>query len=206
MNRFVTSVITVGAATLCGMQVLAADEKPAATSSNTCPIVVLETSMGVIKAELWSDKSPGTVSNFLKYADDKFYDGLIFHRVMSGFMIQGGGLTADMKERPARGQIKNEARADVPNERGTLAMARRGDPDSATCQFFINHVNNSAGLDKGKCRDGFGYCVFGRVVEGIDVVDKIAGVKTGIVQGFENVPLTPVTIKGIRRVESAPAK
>ena len=197
---------------LAGTHLLAADVKPAAVSSNSATaavsatLVIIETSMGTIKAELWPDKAPETVANFLKYADDKFYDDLIFHRVMRGFMIQGGGFTADMKERTARAQIKNEARTNVSNERGTLAMARRGDPDSATCQFFINHVNNSSGLDKGKAQDGFGYCVFGKVVDGMDVVDKIAGVKTGIVTGFADVPLTPVTIKSIRRMEAAPAK
>lgn len=206
MSGLIATAIAGSAIALSATQLPAADEKPAAVSSNKAPLVVIETGMGSIKAELWSDTTPETVANFLKYADDKFYDGLVFHRVMSGFMIQGGGFTADMKQKPTRSPIRNEARTDVPNERGTLAMARTSDPNSATSQFFINHVNNSQGLDKGKAQDGFGYCVFGKVIEGMDVVDKIAGVKTGVVRGHRDVPLSPVTIKSIRRAEAGAAK
>jgi peptidyl-prolyl cis-trans isomerase A (cyclophilin A) len=159
--------------------------------------VVIETSLGTIKAELWADKAPGTVANFLKYTDDKFFDGLIFHRVISGFMIQGGGFSPDMRQkRPAYPAIKNEARSDVKNVRGTLAMARTGVIDSAMCQFFINLLDNGA-LDH-EVRD-FGYCVFGKVTEGMDVVDAIAKVATGEVNGMKDVPLEPVTIKNVRR-------
>jgi cyclophilin family peptidyl-prolyl cis-trans isomerase len=162
--------------------------------------VVIETSLGRIRAELWADKAPGTVANFLKYTDDKFFDGLIFHRVISGFMIQGGGFTPDMRQKRATyPAIKNEARSDVKNMRGTLAMARTGVIDSATCQFFINLVDNGFLDHKAKTDAGFGYCAFGKVTEGMDVVDAIAKVAAGTVGGHENVPLKPVLIKSACR-------
>jgi cyclophilin family peptidyl-prolyl cis-trans isomerase len=166
--------------------------------------VVIETSLGTIKAELWADKAPGTVANFLKYADDKFFDGLIFHRVISGFMIQGGGFSPDMRQKRATcPAIRNEARSDVKNMRGTLAMARTGVVDSATCQFFINLVDNGFLDHKAKTDAGFGYCAFGKVTEGMAVVDAIAKVSTGSVGGHENVPLQPVIIRSICREQSA---
>ena len=164
------------------------------------PVVVLETSKGTIKIELNEERSPGTVKNFLQYVDDKFYDGTIFHRVIPNFMIQGGGFTPDMKKKPTRETIKNEATNGLANLRGTIAMARLGDPHSATAQFYINHKTNQA-LDKEYSRDGWGYCVFGKVTEGLDVVDAIAQVPAGDKGGLQNVPVDPVTIKTARRDE-----
>ena len=163
------------------------------------PVVVIETSMGTIKAELWADKAPVTAANVLAYVDKKFYDGLIFHRVIDGFMIQGGGFTPDMTQKAADKPIKNEATADKKNGRGTLAMARTGVVDSATSQFFINLIDNDFLNHRDETARGFGYCAFGKVTEGMDVVDKIAKVRTGTASGFENVPVTPVVIKSIRR-------
>jgi len=165
------------------------------------PVVVIETSMGTIKAQLWADKAPITVANFLRYADEKFYDGLIFHRVMKGFMVQCGGFTPDMSEKPCHEPIKNEAANGVKNLKGTLAMARTPVVDSAKAQFFINTGSN-AFLDHGG-RD-YGYAVFGQVVEGMDVVAKIEAVRTGTIRAgkvdeMEDVPLQPVIIKSIRR-------
>jgi len=134
----------------------------------------------------------------LQYVDDGFYDGTIFHRVIKNFMIQGGGFTADMTEKPTRPPIKNEAANALANLRGTIAMARTSDPHSASSQFYINHQTNR-GLDKDQAPDGWGYCVFGKVIEGMDVVDKIAAVPTGNKGGHGNVPTTPVVIKSVRR-------
>jgi len=165
------------------------------------PVVVFETSKGNIKVELWGDKSPGTVSNFMSYVDEKFFDGLIFHRVIPGFMIQGGGFTPNMRQKATHAEIKNEASAAALNERGTLAMARTPQVDSATAQFFINLTNNAFLNHRDNSADGFGYCVFGKVSEGMDVVDTIAKVRTGNVGGHENVPLEAVTIKSARKVQ-----
>jgi peptidyl-prolyl cis-trans isomerase A (cyclophilin A) len=161
------------------------------------PQVLMKTSKGDITIELFADKSPISVKNFLIYVDDKFYDGTIFHRVIKGFMIQGGGLTADMREKSEKPPIKNEAANGLSNLRGTLAMARTNEINSATCQFFINHKDNLF-LDHKDNADGFGYAVFGKVVAGMDVVDIIAGVPTG----HQDVPREPVTILSVRRVET----
>jgi cyclophilin family peptidyl-prolyl cis-trans isomerase len=158
------------------------------------PVVVMETSLGTIKIELYASKAPITVKNFLKYVEDKHYDGLIFHRVIEDFMIQGGGVTQDGKEKATRDPIKNESFNGLSNERGTVAMARTNKADSATSQFYIN-VKDNKFLDGGS--DKVGYCVFGRVIEGMDVVDKIRAVKTG--QG--DVPLQNVVIKRISVVK-----
>ena len=173
-----------------------------AAGGGTNPVVVIETSMGTIKAELWADKAPLTVTNFLRYTDEKFFDGLIFHRVKSGFMIQGGGYTPDMRPRRTHEQIRNEARADVSNRRGTLAMARQPGPHTATSQFFINLVDNG-GLDKGaQSPEDPGYCVFGKVIEGMDVVDRIARVKCKLNDmGEVATPIETVEIKSVRRPE-----
>ncbi len=160
-------------------------------------IVIIETSMGTIKAELWADKAPKTVENFLSYTDKEFFDGLIFHRVISGFMIQGGGFTPQMQQNSVDAPIKNEATAELANDRGTLAMARTSDIHSATAQFFINLVDNDFLNHKSKSPSEFGYCVFGKVVEGLDVVDAIGKVKTRA----GDVPVETVTIKSIRRAE-----
>jgi cyclophilin family peptidyl-prolyl cis-trans isomerase len=171
---------------------------------NTCaaqernPQVVMVTSLGTIRMELFADKAPLSVKNFLQYADDQFYDGVVFHRVIPNFMIQGGGHGQDMKEKPGRPSIANEAGNGLSNLRGTLAMARRGTPDSATSQFFINVKDNSY-LDRAKSPDNVGHTVFGRVVDGMDVVDKIRQVKTGPRGPLQDVPVEPVVIHALRR-------
>jgi cyclophilin family peptidyl-prolyl cis-trans isomerase len=167
------------------------------------PVVVIDTSMGTIKVELNEEKAPVTVKNFLSYVDDKFYDGTIFHRVIPDFMIQGGGFEPNLKEKPTKDPIKNEGGNGLKNDRGTIAMARTPDPDSATAQFFISLKDNSP-LNRGdpRCPDNYGYAVFGKVIEGMDVVDKIAQVETGDRPGgMENVPEKDVVIKSIRRAK-----
>ena len=157
------------------------------------PMVLISTSHGDIKLELYEKEAPITVANFLSYVEEGFYDNTIFHRVINNFMVQGGGITADMKQKPTKAPIKNEAENGLKNERGTVAMARTADVNSATSQFFINHRDN-AFLDHG-VRD-FGYAVFGKVVEGMEVVDKIAAVKTRP----GDVPLETVSILSIKSV------
>jgi cyclophilin family peptidyl-prolyl cis-trans isomerase len=166
---------------------------------NKMPKVVIETSLGNIEAELNAEKAPISVENFLKYVDKKHYDGTIFHRVISGFMIQGGGMTENMKSKPTDAQIKNEAANGLKNDRGTLAMARTSVVDSATAQFFINVVDNEFLNYKSPTPSGFGYAVFGKVTSGMDVVDKIRNVPTGFKDGMQDVPTTPVVIKSIHR-------
>ncbi len=160
------------------------------------PVVTMETNMGALEIELFQDKSPVTVKNFLSYVNDKFYDGLIFHRVIDGFMIQGGGYNDKMVEKKTKAPIKNEAKNGVKNETGTIAMARTGDPDSATAQFFIN-VNDNSSLDY-PSPDGHGYAVFGKVTSGMHVVNRIKMVKTGNLAGHANVPMDTVLIKSVR--------
>lgn len=161
------------------------------------PKVVLETNLGNITLELAADKAPVTVKNFIQYVEEKHYDGTVFHRVIDGFMIQGGGMTSAMKEKRTRNPIVNESFNGLSNATGTIAMARTSNPNSATAQFFINVQNNDR-LDKANCPDGYGYCVFGKVVEGMDVVDKIRKVKTGSKSGHENVPIEEITIKSAK--------
>jgi len=158
--------------------------------------VVFSTNQGDVTIELYADKAPVTVKNFLAYVDEGFFNDTIFHRVISGFMIQGGGFTKDMKQKPTKAPIKNEADNGLRNSRGTLAMARTSVVDSATGQFFINLTDNSF-LDNG-VRD-FGYAVFGKVVSGMDVVDKIAAVKTTTMAGQQNVPVEPVIVISAKR-------
>ena len=169
--------------------------------TRTNPIVVIETSMGTIKAKLWADKSPVTVENFISYVDKQFYDALIFHRVIDGFMIQGGGLNSNMQPKRTAAPIKNEASSEVTNDRGTLAMARTEDIHSATAQFFINLVDNDFLNHRSNNPSEFGYCVFGKVIEGLDVVDAIGKVKTTTVAGHDDVPIDTVEIKSIRLAE-----
>jgi peptidyl-prolyl cis-trans isomerase A (cyclophilin A) len=173
--------------------------EPAAATAAASTRVALETSEGRIVVELKADKAPKTVANFIQYVNDGFYDGTIFHRVISGFMIQGGGFTSTMSEKPTRAPIPIESNNGLKNVRGTLAMARTMDPNSATAQFFINVVDN-AFLDY-PGRDGAGYTVFGNVVEGMEVVDKIRAVPTGRRGPFTDVPATPVVIKTARIVK-----
>jgi peptidyl-prolyl cis-trans isomerase B (cyclophilin B) len=160
----------------------------------------METSLGTIKIELDADKAPITVKNFLTYVDEGFYDGTVFHRVIPNFMIQGGGMEPGMKQKKTHATIKNESSNGLANKRGTLAMARTSVPDSASSQFFINVVDN-AFLDKAQAGDRVGYCVFGKVVEGMDVVDKIKAVKTTDKSGHGDVPVTDVVIRSVRREE-----
>ncbi len=162
-------------------------------------MVVLTTTLGEITIELFEEQAPGTVANFLQYVDDGFYDGTVFHRVIAGFMVQGGGFSEDMRRKPTRDAIANEADNGVKNERGTLSMARTSDVHSATSQFFINLADNGF-LDHGE-RD-FGYAVFGKVVEGMEVVDAIAAAKTGTVKGFQDAPLEAAVIEQARRADS----
>jgi cyclophilin family peptidyl-prolyl cis-trans isomerase len=163
------------------------------------PRVILDTSKGKIVLELFPKKAPASVKNFLSYIDEGSYDGTTFHRVIPNFMIQGGGLTSDMKPLDTKPPIKNEADNGVPNNRGTIAMARTQKPHSATSQFFINLVNNDFLNHKRKDIRGWGYAVFGRVVEGMDVVDAISKVKTETRGMYRDVPIQPIIIlKGIR--------
>jgi cyclophilin family peptidyl-prolyl cis-trans isomerase len=170
------------------------------------PQVEIDTNMGKIKCELFEKESPGTVKNFLRYVDEKQYDGTIFHRVIDGFMIQGGGFEAQrgfdgglIERHPTREPIRNEAGNSVENRRGTLAMARTDLPHSATSQFFIN-VKDNPGLDRAHEPRGVGYAVFGRVIDGMDVVDRIKTQQTATIGGHENVPLNAVIIESVRRI------
>ena len=162
------------------------------------PVVVIDTSMGKITLELEPAKAPITVQNFLTYVRAGFYDGTIFHRVIPGFMIQGGGFTSDLQEKPTRAPIKNEAANGLANKRGTIAMARTQEVDSATSQFFINVVDNAMLDHTSDAPQEFGYAVFGTVTQGMDVVDKIVAVPTATQGPNENVPVTPVVIKSIK--------
>jgi peptidyl-prolyl cis-trans isomerase B (cyclophilin B) len=157
-------------------------------------MIKLTTNFGAITIELDAEKAPNSAANFLAYVEAGHYDSTIFHRVIDGFMIQGGGFTADMDQKPVKAPIENEAKNGLRNERYTVAMARTSDPHSATAQFFIN-VGDNDFLDNGKCQDGWGYCVFGRVTEGQDVVDKIKAVKTANKGFHQNVPKEDVIIE-----------
>lgn len=161
-------------------------------------MVVFSTSLGDFKIEFMADEAPISVANFIQYVDEGFFDGTIFHRVIPGFMIQGGGFGPEMDKKPTRAPIKNEADNGVKNSRGTLSMARTQEVDSATSQFFINVADN-AFLDHGS-RD-FGYAVFARVVEGMDVIDKIVAVETGSQAGHRDVPVEPVVIHSAKQVD-----
>ena len=177
---------------LCSQLVNAADN----------PVVEMQTSKGRVVIELWADQAPITVENFLRYVDGELYDGLIFHRVIPGFMIQGGGFDEDMVEISTFDAIKNEAKPSLKNDRGTLAMARTGVVDSATSQFFINLVNNDYLNQRGTSVRDFGYAVFAEVIEGMDVIDEIATVPTVTRRGHQDVPMESVIIESIRRIEN----
>ena len=169
----------------------------ASTVKRRKPMVVMDTSMGTMTIELWPDKAPRTVENFLSYVDKGFYDGTIFHRVIKNFMIQGGGFTTRMQQKETLPPIQNEARSDVKNERGTLAMARTSVVNSATAQFFVNVKDNDSLNHRDDTPDGFGYAVFGRVTDGMDVADKISLVKTG----RNDAPVEQVVIRSVKRLE-----
>lgn len=165
------------------------------------PIVIIRTTKGDIKVELFADKAPLTVENFLGYVATKHYNGTIFHRVIGNFMIQGGGMSADFKEKVTRKPIRNEANNGLQNKRGTIAMARTSDVHSATAQFFINVVDNDFLNFRAETPQGYGYCVFGRVIEGMEVVDTIKKVKTGSRMPHQDVPLEAIEIIEIVRFE-----
>jgi len=164
-------------------------------------MIKMQTSMGDIEIELDATKAPVTVENFLQYVKDGFYDGTIFHRVIDGFMIQGGGLEPGMKEKQTRAPIQNEADNGLPNARGTIAMARTNDPHSATAQFFINVADNAFLNFRSQSMDGWGYCVFGKVINGMEIVDAIKGVATTTKGFHQDVPSQDVVIKKIEIVD-----
>ena len=166
-------------------------------------MIRIQTNKGVIDLELDAQKAPQTVKNFIEYVQAGFYDGTIFHRVIDGFMIQGGGLEPGMKEKKTRAPVKNEADNGLKNERGTIAMARTNDPHSATAQFFINVSNNTFLNHHSPTADGWGYCVFGRVINGMDVVDAIKGVATTSKGYFQDVPADDVVIEKVEVIENA---
>ncbi|MBT3722014.1 MAG: peptidyl-prolyl cis-trans isomerase [Gammaproteobacteria bacterium] len=168
------------------------------TSNN--PVVIIETTMGNITVELDAENAPNSTANFLAYVDDDYFTDTTFHRVIPNFMIQGGGITADMSDKPSKhAPIQNEANNGLKNDRGTLAMARTNDPHSATSQFFINHKNNDFLNFKSESMQGWGYAVFGKVTEGMDIVDDMAAVKTGNKGGHQDVPLETITITGVKK-------
>lgn len=183
---------------------LSAVNCPAAEKSN--PVVVLETSMGKIKLELYPDKAPQTVKNFLWYVDHNFYNGLTFHRVIKNFMIQGGAFTPEMLKKEPNAPIVNEAKNGLSNKRGTIAMARTMAINSATCQFFINLKDNAFLDHKDESPRGYGYAVFGKVIDGLEVVDAIGAVKTTSRKGYDNVPIKPVVIEKAYRLKKAAKK
>jgi cyclophilin family peptidyl-prolyl cis-trans isomerase len=161
--------------------------------------VLMKTSMGDIEIELNGDKAPLSVDNFLRYADEGFFNGTVFHRIINGFMIQGGGFSEDLRQKRGHAPVKNEAKNGLKNRRGTIAMARTNKPHSATSQFFINHVDND-NLDYPSF-DGWGYAVFGKVTNGMQTVDKIADVRIQTKYGMQNVPVKPVVIESVTRVD-----
>ena len=187
-------------------QTMKKNETTKETKTDAHPVVVMETSMGTIEIELYPDKAPKTVENFLSYVKDKYFDGTIYHRVINNFMIQGGGFTTDLKEKETKPAVINEADNGLKNSLGTIAMARTNDPNSATSQFFINVKDNDFLNFTSKTPQGWGYCVFGKVVNGMDVVNKIKSVKTGTKQffthgqnaPFQDVPMETVEIKSVR--------
>lgn len=182
----------------CAIPILCAGGAGAAEQAALNPVVLMETSMGKVKLELFAKEAPLSVKNFLDYATSGFYDGTLFHRVIPNFMIQGGGFTSDLNQKQTGPPIKNEADNGLKNRTGTLAMARTMVVDSATAQFFINVANNAFLDHRDKTSQGYGYAVFGRVKEGMDVVEKIAAVKTGTQKGFRDVPSAPVIIRSMK--------
>jgi len=202
MKKFgVALLITVFCFAFCNLQAGVKLNKEDKLKKEVNPVVLMKTSMGEIKIELYSDKAPITVKNFLSYVDKGFYDGTIFHRVKEDFMIQGGGFTPGMKQKQTDEMIKNEANNGLKNVKGTLAMARTNVIDSATAQFFINVVDNAFLDYKDDSVRGYGYCVFGKVIDGIDVVDKIKAVKTANKGPYQWVPVDDVIIKSVKRIK-----
>ena len=171
------------------------------TNIHAAPSVLIETSQGNITVELYPEKAPKTVANFLKYVEDDFYSNTIFHRVINNFMIQGGGFEKDLTEKNTRAPIPNEAANGLLNETGTIAMARTSDPDSATAQFFINLTNNQFLNYTSPDPELIGYCVFGKVTAGLDVVKKIGLMPTGSMRGFSDVPVKPIIIRSVKVIK-----
>lgn len=171
---------------------------PDAAAAQDTPIVVMKTSLGTIVLELYPEEAPVTVANFLAYVEKGFYSGLIFHRVIPGFVVQGGGLTKSLRKRSTLPPIVNESDNGLSNKRGTIAMARESDPNSARSQFYINLRDNSSLDFKGPRPDDWGYTVFGRVREGLDVAEQISRVETGVVAGMADVPLQTIMIRSMR--------
>ena len=199
MTMSASAVAAVSWFTVAGLGVAAglawaAESAPPADN----PVAVIETSLGNITVELFRDRAPKSVENFLAYAEAGFYEGTVFHRVIKGFMIQGGGHKADLSRKTTRAAIQNEANNGLKNARGTLAMARTGEVNSATSQFFINTADNRALDHKGQTAEGFGYAVFGKVIDGMDVVDKIEGAKTTRKDSYSDVPAEPIVIKSVK--------
>jgi peptidyl-prolyl cis-trans isomerase B (cyclophilin B) len=190
------ALLAVGA---LGLNAFAKDKKAKKPAKGN--IVEVKTSMGSFKIELYPDKAPKTVENFLAYVDAKFYDGTVFHRVISDFMIQGGGFDKDLNKKATREPVVNEAKTGLSNTLGTVAMARTSDPNSATAQFFVNVADNVRLDRRDDTAGGAGYCAFGKVISGMDVVEKIKAVPTGTSGGMGDVPQTPVIIESIRRVK-----
>jgi cyclophilin family peptidyl-prolyl cis-trans isomerase len=169
--------------------------------SHTNPVIRIETSLGMITVELDIEQAPVTVANFLEYVRSGFYEDTVFHRVIPGFMVQGGGMTAEMESKATRAPIRNEAENGLPNKRGTIAMARTQIVDSATAQFFINVADNDFLNHQGPAPATFGYAVFGRVIDGMETVDAIAKVATGNRNGHRDVPVEPVVIQRVAVID-----
>jgi cyclophilin family peptidyl-prolyl cis-trans isomerase len=186
-------LMTAGA----GLILFAAVLCMAANPQSSNPVVVIQTSAGDITVELFRDKAPKTVESFLSYVQSGFYKGTIFHRVIKGFMIQGGGLTATMDRKQTKAPIQNEAGNGLKNERGTIAMARTSEVNSATSQFFINTANNVSLNHTGENPEKFGYAVFGKVIDGLNVVDKIEQTPTATKGAYNDVPVQPIAITGV---------
>ena len=188
----------------CGLPILCAGVAGAAEPAARNPVVLMETSLGNVKLELFAKEAPISIKNFLDYVASGFYDGTVYHRVIPNFMIQGGGFTPDMKQKPTAPPINNEADNGLSNTRGTVAMARTNDPQSATAQFFIN-VQDNTNLDYKNKSDpaGWGYAVFGKVTKGMDVVDQIRVVETKSVSSFSDVPVVPVVIERVEIIKPA---
>jgi peptidyl-prolyl cis-trans isomerase A (cyclophilin A) len=182
----------------CGLPILCAGVAVAAEPAARNPVVLMETSLGNVKLELFPREAPISVKNFLDYVNSGFYNGTVFHRVIPDFMIQGGGFTADLNQKQTNPPIRNEADNGLKNLRGTLAMARTPVVDSATAQFFINVADNGSLNHRDNTPQGYGYAVFGKVSEGMDVVEKIVAIKIGTQKGFRDVPETPAVIKSMK--------
>jgi len=189
MNLFCVLFLTVA---------MAAGIDAAAQAKKVTPRVLMQTTLGDIVLELNAAKAPISVENFLGYVNSGFYANTVFHRVIQGFMIQGGGFDKDLNQKPTQAPIKNEAGNGLSNKRGTIAYARTGVVNSATSQFFINHQDNTNLDHSSESDQGFGYAVFGKVVKGMEVVDKIAAVRTGAQKGMQDVPVTPVIILSVK--------